>query len=771
MDGLLKILLVEDNPGDVDLIREVLPETGPVSFRVESVPRLSEALARLKGTAIDLVLLDLGLPDSGGLATFRKLKAATLDLPIIILTGNTDQEAAVTAVKEGAQDFLIKGQIAGNLIMRSILYALERKRAAQKLLAAEGKYRQLYESMMDAYVRVDMTGSIIEFNKAYVDLLGQTEEELLQLTDVDITPERWRALEAAIIEKQVLPRGYSDVYEKEYQQKDGTVIPVELRVNLLKDEAGLPTGMWAIVRDISGRKRSEAERERLLTAIEQSDETIIITDAKGAIQYVNPAFTRITGYSKAEAIGQNPRLLKSGKQDGAFYQNLWATIAGGNSFQKRMINRRKDGSLFTEEVTISPVCDVAGTIVNYVAVKRDITEQLQMENRFRHAQKLEAIGTLAGGIAHDFNNILTAILGYTDLAQQEVGAQSSAGKDLQKVITAGKRAVDLVRQILTISRQSEKEQQPVKIQYIIKEALKLLRPSISTLINIKSFIDVECPAILADSTEIHQVIMNLCTNAFHAMSDMPRADHVMELRLAPVELDQITMLNLGLNVTGGRFVELTVSDTGCGMDAGTMTRIFDPYFTTKEKGQGTGLGLATVHSIVTAGGGAITVDSKIGQGATFCIFWPVHEGGILAQEPVKDDKIVERGTERIMVIDDEEPITQFLQRTLAKFGYQVSTYTSCEEAIRIFTQRPTAYDLVITDLNMPKVMGTDLARAFLETRPDIPIILCTGFSENVDREQAKRLGIRELVYKPVDRDVLASLVRKILDEEVVHNGK
>jgi PAS domain S-box-containing protein len=763
MDMVQRLLLVEDNPGDADLIREMLEGAGPAGFSIETVPRLSDAVSRLKSNAIDLVLLDLGLPDSSGLETFLKLKAAVPDVPTIILTGNVDQETAVTAVKAGAQDFLVKGRLSGDLVMRSILYALERTRIERSLFVSERKFRRLYESMIDAYVQVDMTGRIVECNKAYTDLLGYTKEELLQLSYIDITPERWRAAEADIVKKQVLPRGYSDLYEKEYQRKDGTLVSIELRTSLLKNEAGQPTGLWAIVRNISERKRSEAERELLRAAIEQVGETILITDTRGIIQYVNPALTRITGYSKEEVIGQNPRIFNSGRQDRAFYQHLWETIAGGDTFQGRMINRRKDGSFFTEEATISPVCDAAGTIVNYVAVKRDITEKLQLENHLLHAQKLEAIGTLAGGIAHDFNNILSAILGYTDLVREEIGEQSQAGKDLQQVIMASQRAIDLVKQILTISRQGEQKKQPVKIQYIIKEALKLLRPSISTLINITSTIDLECPEILADPTEIHQIIMNFCTNAYHAMREMQRENHIMTLRLEPVVLDSTAVLKLGLNISAGRFVKLVVSDTGCGMDAATMARIFDPYFTTKEKGQGTGLGLATVHSIVADCGGAVTVASEIGQGTTFSVYLPVFEGDIPAKKEQKENKIVALGTERIMVIDDEGLIVQLLQRMLKKYGYRVSTFTSAEDALRIFIDEPTAYDLVITDMNMPKVLGTDLARAFLETRPEIPIILCTGFSEKVDLEQARLIGIRGFMYKPMEQNVLLNLVRNILD--------
>lgn len=453
-------------------------------------------------------------------------------------------------------------------------------------------------------------------------------------------------------------------------------------------------------------------------------------------------------------------------QDETFYRTMWKTLSAGKTFQTRMVNRRKDGSLFTEDATISPVCDASGTIVSYVAVKRDITEQLRLEAQYQHSQKLEAIGTLAGGIAHDFNNILTAILGYSELAQQKIGVQTDPGKDLQQVITAATRAVDLVRQILTISRQHEQQRQPTKIQYIIKEVLKLLRPSITTSIEINSIIDQECPAIFADPSEIYQMIMNLCTNAFQAMRDVNKDGHIMEIRLAAIGLDEKTRQSLGLNIVQRRFVHLTVSDTGCGMEPKIMDKIFDPYFTTKKKGEGTGLGLATVHSIVTRCGGAIKVESTVGSGTMFSLFLPTHEGTIPGPMLKEDKKISCRGTERIMVIDDEEPIAELLAITLSNFGYLVSPFTNCTEAMQAFNERPMEFDLIVTDLNMPRIMGTELAQAFLARRPEIPIILCTGFSEKIDAEKAQEIGIKKLLYKPVDNDTLSWVVRNILDEKV-----
>ena len=390
------------------------------------------------------------------------------------------------------------------------------------------------------------------------------------------------------------------------------------------------------------------------------------------------------------------------------------------------------------------------------------TRRTEMEARLRQSQKLEAIGTLAGGIAHDFNNILSAILGYAELVQAEVQGRMPVTDDIDQVISSAKRATDLVRQILTLSRQTEQQLQPVRVQYIIKEALKLLRPVIPATIDLRGEIDMHCPPIQADPTEIHQVIMNLATNASHAMAD---SGGTLTMDLTVVSPDDTAGNNHLLKLAPDRYLRLTVIDTGCGMDPATCAKIFEPYFTTKRKGEGTGLGLAVVYGIVTRLGGEITVRSEPGQGSAFNVYLPVLEE---LQTAKSGDRLgalppLPTGKERIMVVDNEEAIAQLLERSLAKLGYRVTPFSLCDDAVREFMTRPDAFDLVITDLDMPKISGIDLAHAFLERRPDIPIILCTGYSDKVNRESAQAIGIREFLHKPVNMRELACLVREILD--------
>lgn len=422
------------------------------------------------------------------------------------------------------------------------------------------------------------------------------------------------------------------------------------------------------------------------------------------------------------------------------------------------ISHEKMGKTFL--VSASPVVDSDGEISSVVHFAKDITEQKKLEKRLGQAQKMEAIGTLAGGIAHDFNNILAPILGYADMALGDISPDSTTASDIKEVLKAGKRAKDLVKQILAFSRQDEHELQPLRVQLVAKEALKLLRASIPTTIEVKQNIDPECGAVLADPTQIHQIFMNLCTNAYHAMRE---TGGVLGVALAPVELgpDDLTTK---MDLLAGIYVQLAVSDSGCGMDKIVLERIFDPYYTTKAKGEGTGLGLSVVHGIVKKLHGDITVYSEPGLGTTFHVYFPVTETGVGKRV---EEEVAERlpaGNEHILVVDDEEMIVNMEKQMLSSLGYQVSHFTNCEEALKAFRTQPNTFDLIITDMTMPKITGLQLTEEVLAVRSDIPVILCTGFSELINEEKAKDAGIRRYLMKPLLKRDLAIAVREVLDQ-------
>ena len=383
-------------------------------------------------------------------------------------------------------------------------------------------------------------------------------------------------------------------------------------------------------------------------------------------------------------------------------------------------------------------------------------ERTSLETQLQQSQKMESIGTLAGGIAHDFNNILASIIGFAELSLDEAEKGTLLHSNLEEVLIAGQRAKDLVLQILTFSRQADQEQSPVQVSLVVKEALKLLRASIPTIIEIQENVSSNA-VVMGDATRIHQVLMNLCTNAAHAIGGK---GGVLTVHLADVELDSEFILD-HTDLKPGPYINLTVTDTGQGMAPDVLDKIFDPFFSTKEKGQGTGMGLSVVHGIVHSHGGTIYTYSEPGKGSTFKVFLPAIERRLKPEDKI--ERPVPTGTERILLIDDEPAILNMGKQTLESLGYDVVTRTASIEALEYFKAQPDKVDLVITDMTMPKMTGEVLAQELIKVRPDIPIILCTGFSAMIDEQKAMAMGIRAFVSKPVLKREIAETIRSVLD--------
>lgn len=410
--------------------------------------------------------------------------------------------------------------------------------------------------------------------------------------------------------------------------------------------------------------------------------------------------------------------------------------------------------------------DESGTPLRSIGTTQDVTslmeaelEKEEAEKRFRQAQKMEAIGTLAGGIAHDFNNLLNAIIGYSDILLMELPESSETHQYAQQINSAGNRATRLVSQILTFSRRTEEERQLIQIHLLVKEVIKLLRSSLPTTIDIRQNID-DCGWVMADSTQLHQVIMNLCTNAFHAMRE---GKGVLEVKLEQVALDQDALLQAGA-LPEGRYTCLTVSDTGHGIDKITMERIFEPYFTTKKKGEGTGLGLSTVHGIVLSHGGGLSVQSEVGQGTTFKVFLPIAEAYAALPQEKEAVRIIPKPklSGRILFVDDVEFNVQLGTNVCQRIGCRVKGVTSSLEALALFRKAPQDFDIIITDQTMPNLTGFELAIEMMKIRSDIPIIMLTGHSDIVDEHKAKEVGIRAFLAKPLDMKILAETIDEIM---------
>lgn len=502
----------------------------------------------------------------------------------------------------------------------------------------------------------------------------------------------------------------------------------------------------------------EEERVRLATAIEQADEAIFMSDNHWNITYVNPAFEHMSGYTRDAVLGQSTTILRWDTLDPEHYDQVRGIIMRNHSWSGRISTRKHDGSVFMAKTTVSSVRDLRGAIINYVFILQDVTNELRLEQQLRQSQKMEAIGTLAGGIAHDFNNILTAIIGHSDLAQRKILKGEVPSHNLEQVLRASLRAQDLVNRILTFCRQGEQERKQVQIASIIDEALKLLRSTMPATIEIHQHIDTspDGDTILGDPTQILQVLMNLGTNAAHAMR---AKGGEFSIFLADFDVDG----SLGAvypDLTPGPFVRLTVSDTGHGIEPAVKERIFDPYFTTKKVGEGTGMGLAVVQGIVKSHGGTISVFSEPGGGTVFHIFLPKFTG-VIEHLTVKDE-LPTGGGERILFVDDETMLADLGQTLLESLGYEVTVTSNSREALNLFHSAPQNFDLIITDMTMPGLTGKDLAREFLAVRPDIPIILCTGFSELINESKAKEMGIRDFIMKPYSLNILDKSIRKVL---------
>jgi PAS domain S-box-containing protein len=634
--------------------------------------------------------------------------------------------------------------------------ALERREA--ELRSSEQHYRTIFENTGTAMMLVEEDTTISLVNSRFEELGGLSREEIQGKKSWTewVLPEELAKLRDYHQKRRLDPSSVPSVYETRYRHLSGEVRDALIFAALIP---GTHSSVLSVM-DITERKRAEADLRRLTMAIEQAAESIVITDLDGIIQYVNPAFERITGYSRAEAIGVNPRILASGQHDKAFYEQLWATLRRGEVWSGHFVNKRKDGTLYQEDATISPVRDASGTVTHYVAVKRDVTHEIEMENQLRQAQKMEALGTLAGGIAHDFNNILGAILGYTELTLLDLASDSTGAENLRTVIKSSHRARDLVKQILAFSRMSGQEHRPLQLGHLFKEALRLLRASIPTTIIIEPVIDLHQPEgdmVMADPTQIHQVLMNLCTNAVQAMR--PHGG-VLKVGLASVDFTPDDP-NRPNELSAGPYVHIWVADTGQGIEPEILERIFDPFFTTKGVGEGTGMGLAVVHGIVQGHHGIIRVESQPGMGTTFNVWFPRLLA--TADQEDADLEVIAMGDERILLVDDEPSLLDAGCKILQRFGYGVAAYTSAIEALEAFKAAPDRYDLVFTDQTMPGMTGAELAQQVLLLRPGMPIIMCTGFSETIDAKSAQQIGIRDLLTKPLVMGEVASVVRRVLD--------
>ncbi len=547
--------------------------------------------------------------------------------------------------------------------------------------------------------------------------------------------------------------------EFELSSRSGKQVYVKVWANIIEHDK--QTAVEGILVDITNQKKAEANTRQLATLVDQTEEMILITDRDGYITYVNPSFSKITGYTQADLTGKRPVILSTETpEDMKIYEEIEKTLSTGKAWHGTLIPCKKNGERFTEQGSIFPLFDESGQVCNRAAIMRDMTEELKLEQQLRQSHKMQAIGTLAGGIAHDFNNILSAILGYANLAHKELRQNpEQTEKYVKKITIAGNRARDLVAQILTFSRQKQLKVSAVQFGLIVKEACNMLRASLPSSIEIRRYIKSQS-MVAADPTQLHQIMLNLCTNASQSMDGYGTLTVSLEdVYITDRDAEELPGLNTG------RHICLKVEDTGHGMDEDTQKRVFEPFFTTKEMGEGTGMGLSVVHGIVTSIGGAIKIRSRLEEGSTFTVYLPVAEGESYEQSPMEEevDNSKLQGHERILFVDDERILVELNKETLEGYGYNVTGVYDSAEALEVFRESPNDFDIVVSDLTMPGMTGDVLVERLMKIRSDIPVIVCTGYNNVVSEQRMSELGICIVVHKPIIGKQLAETIRNVID--------
>lgn len=546
-------------------------------------------------------------------------------------------------------------------------------------------------------------------------------------------------------------------------------IHVEITSSPIQDSEGNIIAGIELVRDITSRKQAEKalyeSQDRFKTLFERAPISYQSLDESGCFTEVNQTWLDVLGYTKDEVLGKSFGDFLHPDWQNHFKENFPRFKTIGEILGVEFEMAKKDGSFVLMSINGKIGKNPDGSFKQTHCVLHDITKQRKAEQdkknievQLRQAHKMEAIGTMAGGIAHDFNNILAIILGNADIARDYIPKGNPSKYNIDKIIDASIRAKDLVKQILTFSRQSDQKLIPLEASSFIEKSLKLLRSTIPTTVSIVHNVCKDCGTIMADPTQIHQLLMNLFSNAVHAMDEKG----TLEVTGESVDLDLDDIAHQPA-LKPGQYLKMSVRDTGMGMDKETQDRIFDPFYTTKEVDEGTGMGLSIVSGIVQSHGGMIMVDSEPGEGTTFQVFFPIVEEEVTDEMEASEQ--LPRGNEKVLFVDDEEVLVEVGRAILERLGYQVTTRTSSKDAFETFKSDPEAFDLVITDQTMPYMSGAELATEIMKIRPGIPVVLCTGYSKKISEEMAKELGIKEFCLKPLESKQLAEIVRNVLDEK------
>ncbi|PLZ05131.1 hybrid sensor histidine kinase/response regulator [Fischerella thermalis] len=749
----IKVLLVEDNPGDVRLLQEFLWDVTTAQFELMPVERLDRTLKLLNQESFDVILLDLSLPDSQGLETFITLHRQAPAIPIIVLTGLDDENLALRAMQEGAQDYLVKGQVSGDLLVRCMRYAIERQRIEEALRQSEERFRV---ALKNSPIVVFNQDKELRYTWVYNTSPGFINEEILGKRDLDLTA----AADAQLvfdIKQRVLSTGIGIRKEVSITTAQG-IRYFDLTVEPLRNEAQEVIGVTCASIDISDRKLAEEKIREQAALLDVTTDAIFVRDLDNRVILWNKGAENLYGWLVQEAYGKKVVELLYDDEPPEEVEIALLTVINQGKWQGELPRVTKSGKKVLVSSRWSLVCQEDGTPKSILTVDTDITEKKQLETQLFRAQRLESIGTLASGIAHDLNNILTPILAVSQLLPLKFPNIYSEHEHLLEILEdSARRGADLVKQVLSFARGVEGKRMTLQVKHLIREVVKIIKQTFPRSIEVCIDVAPDLWTVYGDSTQLHQVLMNLCVNARDAMPDGGSLTISAENLLID---ENYARMNLDAKV--GPYTVVTVADTGVGIPREIVERIFEPFFTTKELGKGTGLGLSTVIGIVKSHGGFVNVYSEVGRGTQFKVYLPAAQK-IQQIESTPQLEPLAGKEELILVVDDEPAIQEITRASLETHNYKTLVASDGIEAIALYAQNRDKISAVLMDIMLPSLDGLTAIRTLQKINPSVKIVATSGLASSSKLAQASTTNISGFISKPYTVKELLLTLQKVLN--------
>lgn len=769
VSSIITALLIEDNPGDARLLREYLLEIPSVQINLVTATTLKQGLIQIQTHPdTDIVLLDLSLPDSHGIQTLEQVQALDRSLPILVLTGMDDEDTALQSMQMGAQDYLVKGQFTGDLLIRSIRYAIERKRVAEDLRRAANANLMLAQAVAASAEGIIITdpnqpdNPIIYTNPAFSEITGYSAAEVVGkncrfLQGEHSSPSTVELMRLSLDEKKPINATLLNY------RKDGQPFWNNLKLSPIFSDQGELLYYLGIQNDVTEQKRTEEKLRQQAALIDISTDAILVQDLEHRIQFWSKGAERLYGWSSSQVVDQpiGQFLYPEGDQP---YLEIRQELLEKGTWQGELEHLTQEQTRVIVESRWTLVRDSNGQPHSFLVVNTDITEKKQLEAQFLRAQRLESIGTLASGIAHDLNNVLAPILMSIQLLQRKFSDDPQAQRWLKTIETSTRRGADLVKQVLSFSRGIEGERSLIQIRHLIAEVEQIARETFPRSIDIETDVATNTAAddlwpILADATQIHQVLMNLCVNARDAM---PTGGTLRITAQNFIADEYYARMHLDARVEA--YVQICVADEGVGIPANHIDRIFEPFYTTKRLGKGTGLGLSTALGIVKNHGGFIDVYSEPGQGTEFKIYLPATPADKTSPNPIDLDGRGQGQGELVLVADDEAALRQMALATLETHNYQVVTAQDGVEAIALYAEYQHQIQVVLVDMMMPMMDGITTIRTLTQINPDVKIVAMSGLSANQQSAAIASPTVKAFLAKPYTTETLLTTLRHVLDD-------